>query len=776
VIGENSLNSSSGGTYTCAMGTPVNGNCTMNLPPAKVSTSVAIGANTVLLTNPVGYTICPPSVWPGPGMPLAVASNGNIMQLVLDTVGSGVQETVTVTGLSAVTTDTSHYACSITFNAANAHASGAQVVATRAWQAQSATDILEAVVQAAKTWVTQFPSLQVIDTQQLLYGKFAASAGVPVWQTDNLHISLGQTYQAEDSAVVQLITSYTSTPAKQFPPPVANTLYAGGQYQDNVVNSIPSVDPSFSWSGAALTRIFGAYWNPWTGSASGASYPLGCADPAYFDTVLFGLTGYQNYVPGATQLILSTASDYVSNLRGGGNTQSDIILIPGVGCYEARISSVAMNQSGALAVITLASPYLPIALNGAGQVLIQRYKTFDSSGLAYLRQPEAYPFHRQGFMSGGGVGSYSVNYLQQSGLPSMAPLSSISGGSIVSWATSPLTQLTLDSAHLGNGLAVNGDVVTIACKTTNASGTLSVQNGYPYAVTIASIGAGCGPYQFNTSVGVTDTTTPAVTGLQMFITTGWLRLTTPDTKVLTTKIGTGTPAGYANGDTVSLVCSPTNATFTAQGVVSGVPSYLKAVGVGSGCVAGSNLATTTGGSGTGLTITATVAGATTCSHTATNANVSCIDSTGTPYNLYNNLAMDVYANAFPDTYSSNDTAKQLNLLNPTVANLSTHVTGCSGGAVDCNTVLTNGTMAAVLTGTSASIGGSALSSGQCTSGTVTVTGATISMVSRSTPTTYPGDGYLWESYISATNTVTLKICALIDGTPTASTYNVRVLQ
>ncbi len=96
----------------------------------------------------------------------------------------------------------------------------------------------------------------------------------------------------------------------------------------------------------------------------------------------------------------------------------------------------------------------------------------------------------------------------------------------------------------------------------------------------------------------------------------------------------------------------------------------------------------------------------------------------------------------------------------------------SGDLRDCGATLP----VAPLSGTSGSIGGSALTAGGCASGTATITGATTSMVPKASPNTYPGDGMVWEAYMSAANTVTVKVCAVAAGTPTASTYNVRVLQ
>lgn len=84
--------------------------------------------------------------------------------------------------------------------------------------------------------------------------------------------------------------------------------------------------------------------------------------------------------------------------------------------------------------------------------------------------------------------------------------------------------------------------------------------------------------------------------------------------------------------------------------------------------------------------------------------------------------------------------------------------------------------AVTLSGTSGSIGGGALIAGQCASGTATVTGATTSMVALADPNTYPGDGTIWDAQVTSANTVTTKVCAIIALTPTASTYNIRVLQ
>ena len=78
-------------------------------------------------------------------------------------------------------------------------------------------------------------------------------------------------------------------------------------------------------------------------------------------------------------------------------------------------------------------------------------------------------------------------------------------------------------------------------------------------------------------------------------------------------------------------------------------------------------------------------------------------------------------------------------------------------------------------GTTGSIGGSSLGAGVCTSGTATIANLPTSGVAlKATPATYPGDGFYWNVYGSATGTATVKVCNGTAGalTPTASTYYV----
>jgi hypothetical protein len=83
---------------------------------------------------------------------------------------------------------------------------------------------------------------------------------------------------------------------------------------------------------------------------------------------------------------------------------------------------------------------------------------------------------------------------------------------------------------------------------------------------------------------------------------------------------------------------------------------------------------------------------------------------------------------------------------------------------------------AAMQATTGSIGGGALLAGSCASGTVAVTASLTGNAVLVSPNTYPGDGIVWFGYVSSNGTVTVKVCAILALTPSAGTYNVKVIQ
>lgn len=81
--------------------------------------------------------------------------------------------------------------------------------------------------------------------------------------------------------------------------------------------------------------------------------------------------------------------------------------------------------------------------------------------------------------------------------------------------------------------------------------------------------------------------------------------------------------------------------------------------------------------------------------------------------------------------------------------------------------------------TVASMGGGSLTAGTCASTTTALSGsiATSSAAFVTTPTVDPGPDFYWETVLIATSSVSTRVCAAgITGTPTASTYIVKVIQ
>lgn len=170
----------------------------------------------------------------------------------------------------------------------------------------------------------------------------------------------------------------------------------------------------------------------------------------------------------------------------------------------------------------------------------------------------------------------------------------------------------------------------------------------------------------------------------------------------------------------------------------------------------------------------TFSGATTVRYS--NASFTINDSSGT-----NQASLLFQSNGVSDWFLSNTSSSGAFCLNRIVAGSFVDNPICASNSTGVVTIPDGLTLKGTpvlpnLSGTTGSIGGSALAAGACTSGTVSVSNAATSMAVQATPATYPGDGFWWEGYTSATGTVTVKVCASAAGTPTASAYNVRVMQ
>lgn len=83
-------------------------------------------------------------------------------------------------------------------------------------------------------------------------------------------------------------------------------------------------------------------------------------------------------------------------------------------------------------------------------------------------------------------------------------------------------------------------------------------------------------------------------------------------------------------------------------------------------------------------------------------------------------------------------------------------------------------MVAPMRGTIGTITGTLLALGACNTGTATVTGATTTMEATASPVSDPGSTVVWHAWVSSANTVTVKECELILGTPNNTAFNVTV--
>jgi hypothetical protein len=261
-----------------------------------------------------------------------------------------------------------------------------------------------------------------------------------------------------------------------------------------------------------------------------------------------------------------------------------------------------------------------------------------------------------------------------------------------------------------------------------------------------------------------------------------LTLSAPSTVNLGTQSG-GSPTTPTLNLYSSAQGNPDSAISSFGGNSTAYNGALQLIGAsvriyGPSTVSGDDLQVSAGGSGSGAVLTV--------QSPSTNSPLT-IQSQGTGTVLIAGNSSGFNSNVVnfvPVAVTGTGQVNSMNILNgltgtaPTLhmtgvdTNISLNVQPKGSGTFQVNGV----SMIPNLTGTSGSIGGSSLAAGACSSGTVSITGATTAMGVVATPATYPGDGNYWNAYVSSSGTVTVKVCATVSGTPTASAYNVRVLQ
>lgn len=116
---------------------------------------------------------------------------------------------------------------------------------------------------------------------------------------------------------------------------------------------------------------------------------------------------------------------------------------------------------------------------------------------------------------------------------------------------------------------------------------------------------------------------------------------------------------------------------------------------------------------------------------------------------------------------------------PLSINLTTGATNLmAGSSIAGSTICTSSSACGSLSGTSGSLGGSALAAGSCTTTPVSITGATpgLPVAVSTTDGTLPDPAIMLRASVTATDTVTVQICAISMVTPVAKQYNVRVIR
>jgi hypothetical protein len=284
--------------------------------PATI-TSGAFAAGTVTAT----LDVCPPDLWGGPGDALFTTTDaggllrhhGNLVQMVLDTAGSGVQELVSLTAIipTGVTGLHGFQTCQTTFTAAFAHGANAPIVTTQFTADQTWTDWkLEIPYDVAAL----YPNIKIIDTLSAM-GRQVINPGL--WTANELHPTLTG-YGLRASRILLAAAPFQVAP--QTPPtPNPETFMQDVVW---ITQSKPALDIAFDPDVAVRARGLAL------GNNCGAYYSKCNLDPNFFypsqignQNTASGTAGvYGSSMPAATGQILTAdgqTGDFICMAVGG---------------------------------------------------------------------------------------------------------------------------------------------------------------------------------------------------------------------------------------------------------------------------------------------------------------------------------------------------------------------------------------------------------------------------------------------------------------------------
>lgn len=342
------------------------------------TTGLAYGPNSITTSS------CPSDFWSGAGAPTAILAPDNITpyQFILDSVGSGVQETV---NLDAITPSGS--ACILTVSNINAHGSGIQIMATEATAAIQETQILHQVYEAA---LSNYRNVTGIPAQSIIYQRTA-----PIYATtascyvDQLH---QQFCYAETAQILGATASALLKPAHSLnrQRDGIQSIHIPGAPNTTVNTSFPltsgirypsSIDPAFSPELASLIRnenvlSAGGNWNDL--EVGVPPYQLGAEDPAFFDTIMLGTpTSLGNAITVSINYPVNSTVAPAYGLFAG----FDKLCLVGVTCYSPTTLSVSTQVSPSNINLGVAfNPFLAYMTNHPGQqfqIAVQRPRMAD---------------------------------------------------------------------------------------------------------------------------------------------------------------------------------------------------------------------------------------------------------------------------------------------------------------------------------------------------------------------------------------------------------------